>query len=1136
MNKFNEYKGFNLSQINKEVLERWNRDNLFVKSMQVREGAPSFVFYEGPPSANGMPGIHHVMARTIKDIFCRYKTMKGFHVKRKAGWDTHGLPVELGVEKALGITKEDIGKKISVDEYNAACRREVMKYTREWETLTNSMGYWVDLSDPYITYDNRYIESVWWLLKQIYDKGYLYKGYTIQPYSPAAGTGLSSHELNQPGCYRDVKDTTCIAQFLATDPRPSMTGWGKPYFIAWTTTPWTLPSNTALCVGPAISYCVVRTYNQYSGEPITVVCAEALLSSLFNAKAKDMPLESYEKGSKLIPYQVVETIKGADLVGMHYQQLLPWVNPGEGAFRVIPGDYVTTDDGTGIVHIAGTFGADDLRVSRAAGVPPLHLFDRDGNLRPMVYLIDELDPDFVKTNVDVEDYSRWQGKYVKNAYDPDKSDTDETLDVEICMDLKMAGKVFRIEKHVHNYPHCWRTDKPVLYYPLDSWFIRTPAVRDRLMQLNETIKWKPASTGTGRCGKWLENLQDWNLSRSRYWGTPLPIWRTEDAREEICIDSVQTLYNEIDRAVEAGVMSSNPFRDKGFVPGDYSKANYEKIDLHRPYVDDIVLVSPSGRPMHRELDLIDVWFDSGSMPYAQIHYPFENKEAFDNRELYPADFIAEGVDQTRGWFFTLHAIAGMVFDGVAYKAVISNGLVLDKNGNKMSKRLGNAVNPFEAIEQYGSDPLRWYMISNSSPWDNLKYDPAGVVEVARKFFSTLQNTYAFFALYANVDGFTATEPQVPMEQRPEIDRWIISLLNTLVKTVSDALDDYEPTRAARAINEFVGDNLSNWYVRLNRKRFWGGEMTTDKMAAYQTLYTCLLTLAKLIAPVAPFYADRLYLDLTQGREAESVHLALFPEYDDSAVDEALEERNAMAQTLTSMVLSLRRKVNIKVRQPLAQMMVPVVDDRQRRAIESVRELVLNEVNVKALNIVESDNAILVKRVKLDFKKLGPKFGKQMKAVAAAIAALSQADINVLERNGSLDVTLADGATASIDATDVEIFSEDIPGWLVANEGNLTVALDVTVTPELRSEGIARDIINRIQNIRKERDYAITDRIKLAFDSGNAEIAPVLDKFGAYIANQVLASDICAADIAAAAAADVATLDIDGLEVRVAITK
>ncbi|MGM9846145.1 MAG: isoleucine--tRNA ligase [Muribaculaceae bacterium] len=1142
MNKFNEYKGFNLSQINKEVLDRWNRDNLFVKSMQVREGAPSFVFYEGPPSANGMPGIHHVMARTIKDIFCRYKTMKGFHVKRKAGWDTHGLPVELGVEKALGITKEDIGKKISVDDYNAACRREVMKYTREWETLTNSMGYWVDLSDPYITYDNRYIESVWWLLKQIYDKGYLYKGYTIQPYSPAAGTGLSSHELNQPGCYRDVKDTTCIAQFLATDPRPSMTGWGKPYFIAWTTTPWTLPSNTALCVGPAISYCVVRTYNQYSGDPITVVCAEALLSSLFNAKAKDLPLDSYEKGSKLIPYQVVETIKGADLVGMHYEQLLPWVNPGEGAFRVIPGDYVTTDDGTGIVHIAGTFGADDLRVSRAAGVPPLHLIDRDGNLRPMVdlkgrfYLIDELDPDFVKTNVDVEEYSRWQGKYVKNAYDPDKSDSDETLDVEICMDLKMAGKVFRIEKHVHNYPHCWRTDKPVLYYPLDSWFIRTTAVRDRLMQLNETIKWKPASTGTGRFGKWLENLQDWNLSRSRYWGTPLPIWRTEDAREEICIDSVQTLFNEIDRAVEAGVMSSNPFRDKGFVPGDYSKANYEKIDLHRPYVDDIVLVSPSGKPMHRELDLIDVWFDSGSMPYAQIHYPFENKDAFDNRELYPADFIAEGVDQTRGWFFTLHAIAGMVFDSVAYKAVISNGLVLDKNGNKMSKRLGNAVNPFEAIEQYGSDPLRWYMIANSSPWDNLKYDPAGVVEVARKFFSTLQNTYAFFALYANVDGFTATEPQVPMEQRPEIDRWIISLLNTLVKTVSDALDDYEPTRAARAINEFVGDNLSNWYVRLNRKRFWGGEMTTDKMAAYQTLYTCLLTLSKLIAPVSPFYADRLYLDLTQGREAESVHLALFPEYDASAVDEALEERNAMAQTLTSMVLSLRRKVNIKVRQPLAQMMVPVVDDRQRRAIEAVRELVLNEVNVKALNIVESDNAILVKRVKLDFKKLGPKFGKQMKAVAAAIAALSQPEINALERNGSLDITLTDGASATIDAADVEIFSEDIPGWLVANEGNLTVALDVTVTPELRSEGIARDIINRIQNIRKERDYAITDRIKLAFDADNAEIAPVLDKFGAYIANQVLASDICAADITAAPVPDVATLDIDGLEVRVAISK
>ena len=896
MKKFPEYNGLNLPAINREMLELWNAEHLFEKSMDVREGAPAFVFFEGPPSANGMPGIHHVMARTIKDIFCRYKTMKGFQVKRKAGWDTHGLPVELGVEKSLGITKEDIGKKISVDDYNDACRREVMKFTREWETLTNNMGYWVDLSDPYITYDNRYIESVWWLLAQLYKKDYLYKGYTIQPYSPAAGTGLSSHELNQPGCYRDVKDTTCIAQFEIIDPRDEMKGWGTPAFIAWTTTPWTLPSNTALCVGPNIDYCVVRTYNKYDGKPITVVVAEALVDSVFNPKAKDLALEDYKPGDKLVPYQVVYRCKGSDLVGLHYKQLIPWMNPGEGAFRVIPGDYVTTEDGTGVVHIAGTFGADDLRVSQASGVPPMELINAAGKIVPMVdlrgrfYMLDELDPEFVRTRVDVDAYTPWQGKYVKNAYDSNKTEGDMTLDVEICIWLKENGKLFTSEKHTHSYPHCWRTDKPVLYYPLDSWFIRTTAARERLMELNKTIKWKPAATGSGRFGKWLENLQDWNLSRSRYWGTPLPIWRTEDASEEMIIDSVQTLWDEIEKSVASGFMKSNPLKDKGFVPGDYSKVNYEKIDLHRPYVDDIVLVSPKGQPMKRELDLIDVWFDSGSMPYAQIHYPFENKDAFDNGEVYPADFIAEGVDQTRGWFFTLHAIAGMIFDRVSYKAVVSNGLVLDKDGNKMSKRLGNAVNPFEAIDTYGSDPLRWYMIANSSPWDDLKYDPDGVTEVGRKLFATLYNTYSFFAQYANVDGFTAQEAQIPVGQRPEIDRWILSQLNSLILTVDESFDDYEPTKAARAVNDFVIYNLSNWYVRLNRKRFWGGKMDSDKLAAYQTLYQCLLTVAKLIAPAAPFYADRLYRDLTAGIPGAmpSVHLALFPEADKATIDPALE--------------------------------------------------------------------------------------------------------------------------------------------------------------------------------------------------------------------------------------------------------
>lgn len=1133
------YDKFNLSDINKQMLAEWNAKALFEQSMKEREGCPSFVFYEGPPSANGMPGIHHVMARTIKDIFCRYKTMKGFHVKRKAGWDTHGLPVELGVEKSLGITKEDIGKKISVDDYNAACRHEVMKYTKEWETLTNSMGYWVDMENPYITYDNRYIESVWWLLKQLYDKKFLYKGYTIQPYSPAAGTGLSSHELNQPGCYRDVKDTTCVAQFLITDPKPDMTGWGNPYFLAWTTTPWTLPSNTALAVGPGIDYNVVRTYNPYSGEKITVVLANALMGSFFSSKAAELPLEEYKKGDKLIPFEIVGRYKGSELTGMHYEQLIPWVNPGEGAFRVIPGDYVTTDDGTGIVHIAGTFGADDLRVSKQNNIPPLHMIDRDGNIRPMVdmkgrfYLLDELDPEFVAKMVDVEAYTPWQGKYVKNAYDSTKQPGDETLDVEICMWLKQNNKVFKIEKHTHSYPHCWRTDKPVLYYPLDSWFIRTTAVRERLMELNNTIKWKPQSTGSGRFGKWLENLQDWNLSRSRYWGTPLPIWRTEDASEEICIDSVETLYNEIERAVEAGVMQSNPYKERGFVPGDYSKENYEKIDLHRPYIDDIVLLSPSGKPIRRETDLVDVWFDSGSMPYAQQHYPFENKEGIDSGELFPANFIAEGVDQTRGWFYTLHAIAGMVFDSRAYKTVISNGLVLDKNGDKMSKRLGNAVNPFEAIEKYGSDPLRWYMIANSAPWDNLKFDPAGVQEAARKLFATLHNTYSFFALYANVDNFTPDMPEIPVAERPEIDRWIISLLNTLVATVDEALSDYEPTRAARAINDFVNDDLSNWYVRLNRKRFWGGEMNADKLAAYQTLYTCLVTVARLIAPISPFYADRLYRDLT-GNEDQSVHLAMFPEANSSVIDKKLEERMRLAQTITSLVLSLRRKANLKVRQPLQRIMIPAIDSAQAESIMAMKDLVLGEVNVKELQLVSGDDTMLVKRVKPDFKKLGPKFGKAMKQVAAAVQSMSQHDIATLEREGSITLQLGD-TPATIELCDVEVMSEDIPGWLVASEGNVTVALDITVTPELRMEGLARDIVNRIQNIRKDRNYEITDKIVLTFapEADDADTRAALEAYGSYIARQVLANDLMIGEVAADDA-DVEVLELDSLNLPVKI--
>ncbi|MFV0403887.1 MAG: isoleucine--tRNA ligase [Bacteroides graminisolvens] len=1108
--RFAEHSQFDLSEVNKEVLKKWDENSVFAKSMTEREGCPSFVFFEGPPSANGMPGIHHVMARSIKDIFCRYKTMKGFQVKRKAGWDTHGLPVELGVEKALGITKEDIGKKITVAEYNAACRKDVMKFTKEWEDLTHKMGYWVDMNDPYITYDNRYIETLWWLLKQLYKKGLLYKGYTIQPYSPAAGTGLSSHELNQPGCYRDVKDTTVVAQFLMKNPKPEMSAWGTPYFIAWTTTPWTLPSNTALCVGPKIDYVAVQSYNAYTGEPITVVLAKALLNTHFNPKAAEIALEDYKPGDKLVPFKVVAEYKGTDLVGMEYEQLIPWVNPGEGAFRVIPGDYVTTEDGTGIVHIAPTFGADDALVAKNAGVPPLQLINKKGELRPMVdltgkfYTLDELDESFVNQSVNVELYKEYAGRFVKNAYDPTLTEKDESLDVSICMMMKASNKAFKIEKHVHNYPHCWRTDKPVLYYPLDSWFIRSTACKERMMELNKTINWKPESTGTGRFGKWLENLNDWNLSRSRYWGTPLPIWRTEDNSEEICIESVEELYNEIEKSVAAGLMASNPYKEKGFVPGEYNQDNYEKIDLHRPYVDDIILVSKEGKPMKRELDLIDVWFDSGAMPYAQIHYPFENKELLDTNQVYPADFIAEGVDQTRGWFFTLHAIATMVFDSVSYKAVISNGLVLDKNGNKMSKRLGNAVDPFSTIEKYGSDPLRWYMITNSSPWDNLKFDVEGIEEVRRKFFGTLYNTYSFFALYANVDGFEYKEADVPVAERPEIDRWILSVLNSLVKEVDSCYNDYEPTKAGRLISDFVNDNLSNWYVRLNRKRFWGGGYSQDKLSAYQTLYTCLETVAKLMAPIAPFYADKLYMDLiaATGRDTVvSVHLAKFPVCNSSLIDAALEARMQMAQDVTSMVLALRRKVNIKVRQPLQCIMIPVSDEAQRTHIEAVKSLIINEVNVKEINFVDGTAGILVKKVKCDFKKLGPKFGKQMKAVAAAVGELPQEAIAELEKNGRYTLSLTDGE-AVIEAADVEIISEDIPGWLVANEGKLTVALEVTVTEELRREGIARELVNRIQNIRKSSGFEITDKIRIRL-SKNQETDDAVNEYNSYICNQVL---------------------------------
>lgn len=1151
--KFTERKGLDLYQVNEDVLKEWDQQDLFHKSMSEREGCPSFVFFEGPPSANGHPGIHHVMARTIKDVFCRYKTMQGFLVKRKAGWDTHGLPVELGVEKELGITKEDIGKKVSIEEYNARCRQNVMMYTQEWTDLSHLMGYWVDMENPYITYDNAYIETLWWLLGQLYQKGLLYKGYTIQPYSPAAGTGLSSHELNQPGCYRDVKDTTVTAQFAILDPKPEMTGWGKPYFLAWTTTPWTLPSNTALCVGPSFVYQAIETFNPYSGEPVTVVVAKNLVHAYFKPEAQDADFGAYKAGDKTVPWRVAGEWKGSELVGMRYAQLMPWVKPTERvdenapafvkeyaaahpekcfaagidrfveleelAFRVIPGDYVTTDDGTGIVHIAPTFGADDAKVAKAAGIPSLFLINKAGETRPMVdltgkyYKEDELDEHFIAMCLNREAYANHAGDYVKNAYAPEFNQNGkydekaaakaEDLNIVLCMEMKQSGLAFKIEKHVHNYPHCWRTDKPVLYYPLDSWFIRSSALKERMMELNNTILWKPTSTGTGRFGKWLENLNDWNLSRSRYWGTPLPIWRNAETREEICIASLQQLYDEIEKSVAAGVMASNPLKEKGFVPGNYSAENYRRIDLHRPYVDQIVLVSPTGKPMRRETDLIDVWFDSGSMPYAQIHYPFENKELLDNRTVYPADFIAEGVDQTRGWFFTLHAIATMVFDSVAFKAVISNGLVLDKNGNKMSKRLGNAVDPFSAIKQYGSDPLRWYMITNASPWDNLKFDVDGVKEVSRTFFGKLFQTYSFFAMYANVDDFDPMAPEVPMVERPEIDRWILSELNTLIEQTTAAYNEYEPTRAGRMIQTFVIDNLSNWHVRLSRKRFWGGEMNTDKLSAYQTLYTCLLTVSKLMAPIAPFYADRLYADLTKGMEGmpASVHLAAYPVAGET--DKNLERRMELAQHISSMVLSLRKKEHIIVRQPLQCITVPVTDNCLREDLENVRQLILDEVNVKELRFADAN--MLEKKVKCNFRVMGKKFGKLMKAVNAAVTALGQDEINRLDSEGTLSLQV-EGQELLVERADVEIISEDMPGWTVANEGTLTVALDLQITPELRGEGLAREVVKRIQNYRKESGFEITDRIQVTIQAV-PQLKEAVEAFADFISVQVLADKI-----------------------------
>ncbi len=1112
--KFPEYESFKLSEINKEVLKKWQEEKTFEKSLSSREDNPAFVFFEGPPSANGKPGIHHVMSRTIKDIICRYKTLDGYRVDRKAGWDTHGLPVELSVEQMLGITKEDIGKKISIAEYNEACRKEVMKYTREWEDLTDKMGYWINMEDPYITYDNKYIETLWWLLKQLYEKDLLYKGYTIQPYSPAAGTGLSTHELNQPGCYRDVKDTTIVAQFRVKQDEKSA-GFYEDldtdlFLMAWTTTPWTLPSNTALAVGPSIKYVKIRTFNPYTGEAITVILAKDLMHIYFPEKNQSLSFEDFKPGDKNVPYKVLTEYSGEELAGIEYEQLLPWVDPGKGAFKVVTGNFVTTEDGTGIVHTAPTFGADDYRVSQENGIPPLIVKDKDGNTQPLVdrkgrfFPIENMDEEFVKEAVNVKAYQPFASRYVKNDYDESIPEDATPVDVDIAVHLKHEGKAFRIEKYVHNYPHCWRTDKPVLYYPLDSWFIRTTVMKDKMIELNNTINWKPESTGTGRFGKWLENLVDWNLSRSRFWGTPLPIWVTEDKKEQICIGSLAELKNEVEKSIEAGFMKNNPL--KNFREGDFSDENYAIFDMHRPHVDEIILVSGKGQKMFREPDLIDVWFDSGAMPYAQWHYPFENKESFP--DLFPADFIAEGVDQTRGWFFTLHALASMLFDSVSFKNIISNGLVLDSHGNKMSKRLGNAVDPFETIENHGSDPLRWYMITNAQPWDNLKFDINGLDEVKRKFFGTLYNTYSFFALYANIDGFTYEEEEIPLNERPEIDRWILSVLNTLVREVKDNYDNYEITRAGRLIQDFVTENLSNWYVRLNRKRYWGGEYSRDKISAYQTLYTCLETVAILISPITPFYSDKLFCDLnniSKKHKEDSVHITRFPNADLELIDKNLEERMGIAQTVSSMVLGLRRKVNIKVRQPLQKMMVPVMEKGFKEKFEAVKDLILNEVNVKEVEYISDTAGILVKKVKPNFKTLGPRYSKLMKDISAAIAKMDQLEIAAYERKGSFDLKLQ-GQVITLGPDDAEVISEDIPGWLVANEGKITIALDITISDELRYEGIAREFINRIQNIRKESGFEVTDKIMIEIEKNEA-INEAIEKHKTYIGSQTLAAGI-----------------------------
>ncbi|GEL10207.1 Isoleucyl-tRNA synthetase [Flavobacterium glycines] len=1106
--KFTEYKGLDLPTVASEVLDFWKKENIFEKSVSTREGNAPYVFFEGPPSANGLPGIHHVMARAIKDIFCRYKTQKGFQVKRKAGWDTHGLPVELGTEKELGITKEDIGKSISVAEYNEACKKTVMRYTDVWNDLTEKMGYWVDMEDPYVTYKPKYMESVWWLLKQIYNKDLMYKGYTIQPYSPKAGTGLSSHEVNQPGSYRDVTDTTIVAQFktLAETLPSFLQGFGAIHVLAWTTTPWTLPSNTALTVGPKIDYVLVKTFNQYTFEPINVILAKNLVGKQFGktyfATEEAADFENYKAGDKKIPYQIIAEAKGADLVGIRYEQLLPWTLPyqnPENAFRVISGDFVTTEDGTGIVHTAPTFGADDAKVAKEATpeVPPMLVLDENGTPVPLV----DLQGRFT-SHVGGE----FAGKYVKNEYYDADQAPERSVDVEIAIRLKEENKAFKVEKYVHSYPHCWRTDKPILYYPLDSWFIKITEVRDRMFDLNETINWKPKATGEGRFGNWLKNANDWNLSRSRYWGIPLPIWRTDDKQEEILIGSVEELYNEIEKAIAAGVQSANPF--KGFEIGNMSESNYDLIDLHKNVVDGITLVSASGKPMKREADLIDVWFDSGAMPYAQWHYPFENKELIDNNKSFPADFIAEGVDQTRGWFYTLHAIGTLVFDNIAYKNVVSNGLVLDKNGQKMSKRLGNAVDPFETLKEYGPDATRWYMIANANPWDNLKFDIEGVAEVRRKFFGTLYNTYSFFSLYANIDGFKFDEAEVPLNERPEIDRWILSELHTLIKLVDEAYADYEPTRAARAISDFVQENLSNWYVRLCRRRFWKGDYAQDKIAAYQTLYTCLLTVSKLSAPIAPFFMDKLYRDLTQATQSEkfdSVHLAEFPKYVENFVDKSLESKMQKAQTISSLVLSLRKKEMIKVRQPLQKVMIPVLDEKQRAEIEAVSDLIKAEVNVKEIELLDDASGVLVKQIKPNFKALGPRFGKDMGLISKEIQGFSSEQINKLDKEGSIAIVIA-GKDVTLSLEDVEITSQDIEGWLVANSNGITVALDITISDELRNEGIARELVNRIQNIRKDSGFEVTDKIKVSLQN-NPALEVAVKNNNAYIKSETLTEEL-----------------------------